>query len=49
MVFSLPALRNVMPGGPPLGVRADSLVFLWSELAVVTGLALVVATWARRG
>jgi Domain of unknown function (DUF4436) len=49
MVFSLPALRNIMPGGPPLGVRADSFVFLWSELAVVIGLALVVATWARRG
>ncbi|HZT19183.1 MAG TPA: DUF4436 family protein [Dongiaceae bacterium] len=49
MVFSLPVLRNIMPGAPPLGVRADSFVFLWTELAVVTGLALVVATWARRG
>ena len=49
MVFSLPVLRNAMPGAPPLGVRADSLVFLWAELAVVIGLALIVATWARHG
>ena len=49
MIFSLPALRNLMPGSPPLGVHADSLIFLWAELAVVIGLVLVVITWARRG
>jgi hypothetical protein len=47
MTFSLPALRNIMPGTPPLGVVADSLVFLWAELAVVVGLTLVIITWAR--
>ena len=49
MTFSLPALRNVLPGAPPLGIRADSLVFLWAEVAVVVGLTLVVITWARHG
>ena len=49
MVFSVPALRNVLPGAPPLGVGADGLVFLWVQLAVILGLTLVVATWARRG
>jgi hypothetical protein len=49
MTFSLPALRNVLPGAPPLGIWADSLVFLWAEVAVVVGLTLVVITWARHG
>ncbi len=49
MVFSAPALRNVLPGAPPLGVGADDFVFLWVQLAVILGLTLFVATWARRG
>ena len=47
MVFAVPALRNVLPGAPPLGVRADAFVFLWVQLAVILGLTLFVATWAR--
>jgi hypothetical protein len=47
MIFALPAIRNIMPGAPPLGVRADSMVFLWAEVAVVIGLVLVVSAWAR--
>jgi hypothetical protein len=47
MVFALPAMRNILPGAPPLGVRADSIVFLWAEVAVVIGLVLVVSAWAR--
>jgi len=47
MMFSLPALRNIMPGTPPLGVHADSLVFLWAELAVVIGLTLVIISWVQ--
>ncbi len=49
MVFSVPALRDVLPGAPPLGVGADDLVFLWTQLAVILALTLFVATWARRG
>jgi hypothetical protein len=46
MVFTLPGLRGLMPGNPPLGVYGDSLVFFWAEISVVIGLALTVATWA---
>jgi hypothetical protein len=49
MVFALPALRNALPGSPPLGVLADILVFIWAELAAVLSLALAVTTWARNG
>jgi hypothetical protein len=47
MVFALPALRNAIPGAPPLGVRADLLVFLWAVIATVLALALFVWSWAR--
>jgi hypothetical protein len=49
MVISVPALRSVLPGAPPLGVGADDLVFLWVELAVILGLTLFVAAWALKG
>jgi hypothetical protein len=49
IAFALPVLRNAMPGSPPLGVEADMWVFLWTELAVVLALALLVYTWARAG
>jgi Domain of unknown function (DUF4436) len=49
IIFALPALRNVLPGAPPLGVRADIYVFFWAELALMVALCLLVATWARRG
>ena len=49
IAFALPVLRNALPGEPPLGVRADMYVFLWSELAAVIGLARVTLDWARTG
>jgi hypothetical protein len=49
MIFTLPSMRGIVPGAPPLGVRVDSAVFLWAELAVVIGLTLVIITWARHG
>jgi len=48
MIFSIPALRGIMPGAPPLGVHADALVFVWVQLAVIVGLTLFVITWASR-
>jgi hypothetical protein len=49
IVFALPALRDSLPGAPPLGVRADLFVFLWTAVAAVIALALFVSTWARSG
>jgi hypothetical protein len=49
MIFALPALRNAMPGAPPLGVRADILVFFWAELGAIIALCLFIAAWAREG
>jgi uncharacterized protein DUF4436 len=45
MIFSIPALRGIMPGAPPLGVHADALILVWVQLAVILGLTLFVVTW----
>jgi hypothetical protein len=47
MIFSIPALRGIMPGAPPLGIHADALIFVWVQLAVIIGLTLFVVTWVR--
>jgi hypothetical protein len=49
IAFALPVLRNALPGSPPIGVEADIWVFLWTELAAVLALALLVFKWARTG
>ena len=49
IVFALPALRNALPGGAPLGVSADIFVFLWAELAAVLAITMLIAMWARTG
>lgn len=49
MIFALPALRNALPGAPPLGVRADILFFFWAELGSIIALCLFVSAWTRRG
>jgi hypothetical protein len=48
MIFSIPALRGIMPGAPPLGVDGDVFVLVWVELAVILGLMLFVTTWVSR-
>jgi hypothetical protein len=49
IIFALPALRNALPGAPPLGVRADIFTFFWAELGAVISLCLFIAAWAREG
>jgi hypothetical protein len=49
IIFALPALRNALPGAPPLGVRADILIFFWAELVAIIALCLFVLAWVRRG
>jgi len=48
MLFTIPSLRSLMPGAPPLGVAADVIFLLAAELAVIASLALVIFTWATR-
>jgi len=48
MIFSIPALRGIMPGAPPLGIHADALILVWVQLAVILGLTLFVITWVSR-
>jgi len=48
-IFALPALRHALPGSPPLGVRADILIFFWAELVAIIALCLFVLAWVRRG
>ncbi|WP_225770628.1 DUF4436 family protein [Inquilinus sp. Marseille-Q2685] len=49
VIFALPALRGALPGIPPLGVRADILIFFWAEIGAIIAFCLFVAAWARRG
>jgi hypothetical protein len=49
MIFALPAVRNALPGAPPLGVRADVLIFFWAELGAIIALCLFISAWAREG
>jgi Domain of unknown function (DUF4436) len=49
VIFALPALRNALPGAPPLGVRADIFIFFWAELGAVIALCLFIAAWTRQG
>lgn len=48
LVFALPALRNFMPNGPPIGAAIDVYVFLWVMVAAVTAAALVIIAWIER-
>jgi hypothetical protein len=49
IIFALPALRNALPGYPPMGVWLDVLIFFWAELVAIIALCLFVAAWAIRG
>jgi hypothetical protein len=48
LIFGLPALRNIQPGIPAVGVFGDYVSFLWAELVVAASAVIVVWTWIRR-
>jgi hypothetical protein len=48
LLFALPLLRSYLPSSPPIGAAIDIFVYLWTIVATVISLVLVVATWARR-
>ena len=48
LIFGLPALRNLQPAIPPLGVLSDYLSFVWAELIVAGSAIFVLWTWGFR-
>jgi hypothetical protein len=49
LLFAMPALRNLLPGSPPIGSWIDILVFFWVQIAVMISLASFVLYWLRKG
>lgn len=47
LLFALPLLRSYLPGSPPIGAAIDIFIYLWTIVATVIALVLIVATWAR--
>lgn len=47
MLFALPVMRYGLPGSPPIGVRADLIVYLWAQISTALSLVLFIGTWAR--
>lgn len=48
VLFALPLLRNYLPNSPPIGAAIDIYVYLWTIVASVVALVLVVIAWARK-
>lgn len=45
LIFGLPALRNIQPGVPPVGVLGDYFSFIWAELFVAAAAIIMALTW----
>src|SRR5690606_35559079 len=45
MLFAVPALRNFLPGQPPIGSWVDFLIVLWVVVSLIVSLALLVFAW----
>jgi hypothetical protein len=48
LIFGLPALRNVQPGVPPVGVMGDYLSFIWAQNIVGISAVMIMVAWLRR-
>jgi hypothetical protein len=48
LIFGLPALRNVQPGVPAVGVLSDYISFIWAEFIVSTSAIALAWTWITR-
>jgi hypothetical protein len=48
LIFGLPALRNIQPGVPPVGVLGDYFSFIWAELFVAASAIIMMWTWLLR-
>lgn len=45
LLFALPAVRNNLPGAPPLGALIDYTAFFWAEALVGLSMLVIVALW----
>jgi hypothetical protein len=48
LIFGLPALRNVQPSVPSVGVLGDYASFIWAELIVAVSTVMIVWTWIEK-
>jgi hypothetical protein len=48
LIFALPAMRNVQPGVPGVGVLGDYISFIWSEFIVSISAIALAWTWIIR-
>lgn len=48
LIFGLPALRNMQPSVPPVGVLGDYFSFIWAELLVASAGIIAAFTWVFR-
>jgi hypothetical protein len=48
LIFGLPALRNIQPDVPAVGVFNDYMSFIWAELMVSTSAIALTWTWITR-
>jgi Domain of unknown function (DUF4436) len=48
LIFGLPALRNIQPGVPGVGVLSDYISFIWAEFIVSTSAIALAWTWIIR-
>jgi hypothetical protein len=48
LIFGLPALRNIQPGVPTVGVLGDYFSFIWAELFVAASAIIMTCTWLLR-
>jgi hypothetical protein len=48
LIFGMPALRNIQPGVPPVGVLVDYIIFICAELIVAVSAVIIVWTWLLR-
>lgn len=48
LIFGLPALRNIQPGVPPVGVLGDYFSFVWAEIFVASAAIIMALTWVFR-
>jgi hypothetical protein len=48
MLFAFPALRNAVPGAPPIGCMSDFVAFFWAEGIVMFSLVVLVYCYLSR-